>query len=66
MTLSSFPSRVCPQMSHVTLRASVPLSIVKAFGLNIFQSLNTLIFIFFFFHPGSLGRETGEVLFTLN
>lgn len=48
MTLSSFPSRVCPQMSHVTLRASVPLSIVKAFGLNIFQSLNTLIFIFFF------------------
>lgn len=27
----------------------LPLSIIKAFGLNIFQPLNSLIFIFFFF-----------------
>lgn len=30
-------------------RGFLPLSIIKAFGLNIFQLLNTLIFIFFFF-----------------
>lgn len=29
-------------------RGFLPLSKIKAFGLNIFQSLNTLIFIFFF------------------
>lgn len=64
MTLSSSSLRVCPWMNHGALWTSF-LYLIKAFGLDIFQSLNTLIFIFFF-HPGSLGKETGEVLFTLN
>lgn len=47
-TALSSSLRVCPWMSHVTLCASDPLSIIKAFEFNIFRSLHTLIFIFFF------------------
>lgn len=48
MTLSSSWGGGVSSDESCSPRGFLPLSIIKAFGFNIFQSLNTLIFIFFF------------------